>query len=77
MLVLARRMNQSIIIGDDIEITIIDIKGDQVKIGINAPKTVTVHRSEVHQEIQEENRKATNVQISPKDLGKLGDLFKK
>ncbi len=77
MLVLARRMNQSIIIGEDIEIIIVDIKGDQVKIGIKAPRNVTVHRAEVHQEIQEENKKALNPQVKLEDLGKLGDIFKK
>jgi len=48
VLVLARRLNQSIIIGNDIEVVIVDIKGDQVKIGIKAPKNVSVHRAEIH-----------------------------
>lgn len=77
MLVLARRSNQSIIIGDDIEIVIVDIKGDQVKIGVKAPKNVSVHRAEVYKEIQEENKKAAGTNIKPEDLGKLGDIFKK
>ncbi|MDX1959125.1 MAG: carbon storage regulator CsrA [Leptospiraceae bacterium] len=77
MLVLTRRLNESIMIGNDIELTIIDIKGDQIKLGIKAPKNITVHRSEIHQEILEENKKATKIQISPKDLGKLGDILKK
>lgn len=77
MLVLARRLNQSIIIGNDIEIVIVDIKGDQVKIGIKAPKTVSVHRAEIHQEIQDENIQAKNIQIKPEDLGKLSDILKK
>ena len=77
MLVLARRLNQSIIIGNDIEIVIVDIKGDQVKIGIKAPKTVAVHRAEIHQEIQDENIQAKNVQIKPEDLGKISDILKK
>ncbi|MBP9888334.1 MAG: carbon storage regulator CsrA [Leptospiraceae bacterium] len=77
MLVLARRLNQSIIIGNDIEIVIVDIKGDQVKIGIKAPKTVAVHRAEIHQEIQDENIQAKNTQIKPEDLGKLSDILKK
>ncbi len=77
MLVLARRLNQSIIIGNDIEIVIVDIKGDQVKIGIKAPKTVSVHRAEIHQEIQDENIQAKNTQIKPEDLGKLSDILKK
>jgi len=77
VLVLARRLNQSIIIGNDIEVVIVDIKGDQVKIGIKAPKNVSVHRAEIHQEIQAENIKAMNVQIKPADLGKLSDILKK
>ncbi|MCB1156482.1 MAG: carbon storage regulator CsrA [Leptospiraceae bacterium] len=77
MLVLSRRLNQSIMIGNDIELTIIDIKGDQVKIGIKAPRNVSVHRAEVYKEIQEENRKATQSNIRPEDLGKLGNIFKK
>ena len=58
MLVLTRKKGQSIIIGDNIEIAVIDIQGDQVRIGINAPKNVAIHRKEVYLEIQEENRKA-------------------
>ncbi len=54
MLILSRKLNESIIIGDDIEISIVDIKGDQVKIGINAPKNVKVFRKEVYDAIQEE-----------------------
>ncbi|BDA80427.1 carbon storage regulator [Leptospira kobayashii] len=64
-------------IGDDIEIVIVDIKGDQVKIGVKAPKNVSVHRAEVYKEIQEENKKAADTKIKPEDLGKLGDIFKK
>ncbi len=61
MLVLTRKKEQSIIIGDNIEITIVDIQGDQVRLGINAPKNVTIFRKEVYMEIQEENRKAAEV----------------
>ncbi|PJZ69999.1 carbon storage regulator [Leptospira perolatii] len=77
MLVLARRTNESIIIGDDIEIVIVDIKGDQVKIGVKAPKEVSVHRAEVYREIQEENRKAAGTKIKPEELGKIGSILKK
>ena len=58
MLALARKVNQSIIIGNDIEITLLEIKGDQVKIGINAPKSVPIYRKEIYEQIQEENKKA-------------------
>lgn len=72
MLVLSRKKNESIIIGDDVEIVIVDIKGDQVKIGIKAPRSVSVHRAEVYEEIQLENKKAAT---APKQLSGLGNLF--
>ena len=56
MLVLTRKLNQSIMIGEDIEITVVDVRGDQVRIGIAAPKSVTVHRAEVYEEIQEQEK---------------------
>ncbi|AUS95087.1 carbon storage regulator [Clostridium thermosuccinogenes] len=61
MLVLTRKKGQSIMVGEDIEITIVDIQGDQVRLGINAPKNVAIHRKEVFVEIQEENRIAADV----------------
>jgi len=61
MLVLTRKKDQSLVINDNIEITVLEIQGDQVRIGINAPKSVTVHRKEVYLEILEENRKAANI----------------
>jgi carbon storage regulator len=77
MLVLARRINQSIMIGDEVEVIVVDIKGDQVKIGIKAPRNVSVHRTEVYQEIQDENRQAAQTEILPQQLKELGDKFKK
>jgi carbon storage regulator len=59
MLVLTRKNGEYIKIGDDIEITIISAKNDQVKIGINAPKNVEVFRKEIYDQIQEENQKAS------------------
>ena len=58
MLVLTRRLNQSIKIGDDIEITVIEVRGDQVRLGVSAPRDVTVHRKEIYLQIQQENRAA-------------------
>lgn len=58
MLVLTRKKGQSVIINDNIEIVLVDVQGDHIKIGINAPKDVTVHRKEVYEEIQNENKKA-------------------
>jgi carbon storage regulator len=54
MLVLSRQRNESIIIGNDIVITVVDIRGDKVRLGINAPNTVSVHREEIYQAIQRE-----------------------
>lgn len=58
MLVLTRRKDQRIIIGDDIVVTVLEVKGDSVRIGIEAPRTVQVHREEVHQALIEANRGA-------------------
>ncbi|MCL1864424.1 MAG: carbon storage regulator CsrA [Spirochaetes bacterium] len=77
MLVLARRLNESIMIGDDIEIIVIDIKGDQVKLGIKAPRKITVHRKEIYQEIKQENIAAISSDFDPSTLRDLSDLFKK
>lgn len=63
MLVLTRKPKQSIQIGDDIEIKILSIEGDQIKIGIEAPRNVEIHRKEVYLAIQEENSKATDTSI--------------
>ena len=63
MLVLTRKRNQSIVVNDNIELTIIDIQGDQVRVGINAPKDVKVFRKEVYVEMTEENQRASNVQM--------------
>lgn len=60
MLVLSRKKDQAIMIGDNIELSIIEIQGDQVRIGINAPKNVSIYRKELFLEIQEENKKAAN-----------------
>jgi len=55
MLVLSRQRDQSIMIGDEIEITIVDVRGDKVRIGINAPKHISVHRKEVYEAIRRES----------------------
>jgi carbon storage regulator len=58
MLVLSRRSNESIVIGGEVVVTVLEIRGDQVRLGIRAPRSVTVHRQEVHAEIQRENESA-------------------
>lgn len=62
MLALSRKKNESIIINNDIEITILEIKGDQVKIGIQAPKSVPVYRKEVYAQIQDANKAASQLE---------------
>ena len=61
MLALSRKKNEAIVINNNIEITILEIKGEQVKIGISAPKEVPVYRKEVYLQIQEANKEANNV----------------
>ena len=58
MLALTRRVGESIIINIDVEVTILDVKGDQIKVGINAPKTVPIYRKEIFNQIKEENESA-------------------
>lgn len=56
MLVLSRQKDESIMIGDDVEITIVDVRGDKVRLGINAPRSVAVHRKEIYLAIQKEKQ---------------------
>ncbi len=66
MLVLSRQKDETIMIGDDVEITVVDIRGDKVRLGIKAPPHIPVHRKEVYEAIKRENRAAA--QVSPDDL---------
>ena len=59
MLVLSRHKDETIMIGDDIELTVVDIRGDKVRLGIKAPSTVPVHRKEVYEAIRKENEEAS------------------
>ena len=68
MLVLGRKKGESIIIDDNIEITITAIEGETVKLGIEAPKQITIHRKEIYLEIQEENKQAASNTINVSDL---------
>jgi carbon storage regulator len=75
MLVLSRQRDETIMIGDDIEVTVVDIRGDKVRLGINAPKEISVHRKEVYDAIRRENREAA--QVKPEDLSGLGKIAPK
>src|SRR6476659_10125852 len=75
MLVLSRQRDETIMIGDNIEVTVVDIRGDKVRLGINAPKEISVHRKEVYDAIRRENRAAA--QVKPEDLSGLGKVTPK
>ncbi|MFM7078054.1 MAG: carbon storage regulator CsrA [Planctomycetaceae bacterium] len=72
MLVLSRQRDESIMIGDNIVVTIVDIRGDKVRLGINAPSEIPVHRQEVYEAIQRENLRAAR--LEPRDTEGLGRL---
>ncbi len=74
MLILARKIGEAIKIADEITITVMEIKGGQVKIGVDAPHHITIHRSEVYHRISEENQKAA--QEAPLDLSSLATTLK-
>lgn len=77
MLILSRKTNEKIVIGDSITISIIEVRGDQVKIGVDAPRSVKVFRQEVFEAIQSENKAAVvAVPESLDGLSGLGDLIK-
>ncbi len=70
MLVLSRQRDESIMIGDNIVITIVDIRGDKVRLGINAPAEIPVHRQEVYDAIQRENLRSSR--LEPRNAQSLG-----
>lgn len=74
MLVLARHLNESIMIGDEIEVIVVAVQGDQVKLGIRAPRSIAVHRKEIYEEIQRENLRAAQARG---DAAAGADLLKK
>ncbi|MBR4777981.1 MAG: carbon storage regulator CsrA [Lachnospiraceae bacterium] len=78
MLALSRKVNESIMLGNDIEVTVLEIKGDQVKIGIKAPKNVSIFRKEIYLQIEEENKKAAEQTADRETIEKtLDSLLKK
>lgn len=72
MLALSRKENESVMIGNDIEVTILEIKSDQVKLGIKAPRSVSIYREEIYLQIQQANREAAEAR---KPAGSLEQLF--
>ena len=72
MLVLSRQRDETIMIGDNVEVTVVDIRGDKVRLGINAPKEISVHRKEVYDAIRRENKAAA--QVKPEDLSGFGKV---
>ncbi|OGG00848.1 MAG: carbon storage regulator [Candidatus Glassbacteria bacterium RIFCSPLOWO2_12_FULL_58_11] len=62
MLILTRKQGESVAIGDDIQVTVVEIQGKQVKLGVKAPREVAVHRQEIYEKIQQENIRASQVQ---------------
>jgi carbon storage regulator len=66
MLVLSRQRDETIMIGDDVEITVVDIRGDKVRLGITAPRHIQVHRKEVYEAIKRENQQAAG--LKPQDV---------
>ncbi|HEY0829361.1 MAG TPA: carbon storage regulator CsrA [Bacilli bacterium] len=71
MLVLSRKINESIMFGDDIEIVVLSITGDTVKLGISAPRQVDVYRKEIYELIQQSNKEASQNTVTAEDLGKI------
>jgi carbon storage regulator len=69
MLVLSRQRDETIMIGDDVEVTIVDIRGDKVRLGITAPRAIQVHRKEVYDAIKRENQQAAG--LSPTEVSEV------
>ena len=75
MLVLTRKPDQSIMVGSEIEITVLEVRGEQVRLGIRAPRTVTVHRKEIFEQIRQENQNAISAPLDA--LNEIGELLQR
>jgi len=73
MLILSRRTDESIVIGDEVTITILSVKGKQVRVGITAPPDVSVHREEIYQQIQSGEQEASAVEAAPNETPTEGE----
>ena len=69
MLILTRRAGETVMIGSDVTITVLGVKGNQVRIGINAPKEIAVHREEIYERIQNEKNAESSAESPPDDSG--------
>ena len=74
MLILTRKLGEKIAIGDDITITLVEIRGTQIKLGIDAPKHIEIHRQEVYERIREENLSSSD--INDLDLSSAFDIYR-
>jgi carbon storage regulator len=63
MLILTRRVGETVMIGDEVTVTVLGVKGNQVRIGVNAPKTVAVHREEIYERIKREEQQAHDLKV--------------
>jgi carbon storage regulator len=74
MLILTRKLGEQITIGDDITVTLLNVKGTQVKLGIEAPKDISIHRKEIYERIREENLRSSEVDLA--DLSEAASILK-
>ncbi|MDH5377598.1 MAG: carbon storage regulator CsrA [Gammaproteobacteria bacterium] len=72
MLILTRRVGETLIIGDDVQVTVLGVKGNQVRIGVNAPKSVSVHREEIYERIQREKTDGSDGNSGDEPKGAVG-----
>ena len=75
MLILTRRVGETLMVGDDVTVTVLGVKGNQVRIGVNAPKEVQVHREEIYQRIQNEKNGKTSNTPNIAEAGELRELL--